>query len=210
MVQNEIFSILWCKMRFFLYVLWCKMRFFQYYGAKWDFFNSFASQHCTEEGWPLTFCGLLNQLENNFIMHLWWNKVLFTTTWTIHYEIHISLCEIRFFWPSFGLRFYTSLHLASLGFVWYKISGLISAKKMNFTLRKMDLIVFCPCCGEKYHYNLVWYYFTWLWIWSTNDTSSLKLSRLQAIQKTIWLANELELNSEHFLAPNRSYLSIKG
>ena len=117
MVQNEIFSILWCKMRFFQYY-GVKWDFFQYYGAKWDFFNSFPSQHCTEEGWPLTFCGLLNQIENNFIMHLWWNKVLFTTTWTIHYEIHNSLCEIRFFGLHSALDFiphFTSLRSASFG-----------------------------------------------------------------------------------------------
>ena len=38
-----------------------------------------------------------------------------------------------FFWPSFGLQFYTSFHLASLGTTWYKISSLIPAKSMHFT-----------------------------------------------------------------------------
>ena len=35
---------------------------------------------------------------------------------------------------SFGLRFYTSLPLASLGTAWYKISGLIPAQKININL----------------------------------------------------------------------------
>ena len=56
------------------------------------------------------------------------------------------------FWPSFGLQFYTSLHLASLGTAWYKISGLFLAKKMNFTLRKKIFIPFWTWCVEKRHF----------------------------------------------------------
>ena len=69
------------------------------------------------------------------------------TVWKFSFSV-----EIRFFWPSFGLRFYTTLPLASLGTAWYKIYGLIPAKKMNFIPRKKIFIPSCTWSVEKRHW----------------------------------------------------------
>ena len=78
--------------------------------------------------WP--FFGLLNifrplcSLKGVFLC----KKVSFATVLPTRYE-HLNLSVKFLFWPSFGLQFYTSLSLASLGAAWCKISGLIPAKK---------------------------------------------------------------------------------
>ena len=85
--------------------------------------------------WP--FFGLLNifrplcSLKGVFLC----KKVSFATVLPTRYE-HLNLSVKFLFWPSFGLQFYTSLSLASLGAAWCKISGLIPAKKKIYTSKK--------------------------------------------------------------------------
>ena len=55
-------------------------------------------------------------------------------------------------WPSFGLEFYTTLNLASLGTAWYKIQDLILPKQVaEFYPQKTDFTFSRPCKLGKYN-----------------------------------------------------------
>ena len=72
-----------------------------------------------------------------------WNNCIFPT------------CRVRKLWNLFSEgknSVFFGHNEASLGTAWYKITGLILAKKINFTLGKKIFIPSCSWCVEKLHF----------------------------------------------------------
>ena len=52
-----------------------------------------------------------------------------------------SSMKFSIFRPSFGLQFYTSFHLASLGTTWYKIYGIIPTNSNENVISQKRLLI---------------------------------------------------------------------